>query len=144
MSLGKRILLPLASPEDARRTTTALREVFPTAPEGAVVLPLHIIEKGGGSLDKVSVEAQKEQAEELFIQAIPELEAAGFEVEPQMIFATDVVVAICEAALEHDATAIVFLPRAGGTLSKLLAGNLSDRLITQSPVPVTTLPQPAD
>lgn len=144
MALTDRIILPLASQDDAKRTTAAVVEVVDDEQPPEAIVPLHIIEKGGGSIDKLSVDAQREQATELFDHAISTLEAAGYTVEPEVVYATDVVDAICDAAIELEATAIMFLPREGGTISKLLSGNRADRLISQAPVPVITLPQPTD
>lgn len=141
MALTDRLLLPLASETDARNTVDAFVSAFAGEPPAETIIPLHIIEKGGGSIDKLPVDTQKEQAEALFTVAIDELEAAGYATDPEVVYATDVVDAITGAAMELEATAIVFLPREGGRLSRLLAGDLSNRLLSQTPVPVIVLPR---
>lgn len=143
MGISDRWLLPLASLSDAERTVAAVIDVSDRTGDRPVILPIHVIEKGGGAIDKIPVDVQKEQAEDLFIHAVETLDEAGFTIEPHVVYGTDVVEAIIQAARDEAASAIVFLPREGGTLSKLLAGDLSNRLIVESPIPVITLPQPA-
>lgn len=144
MILGNRLLLPLASETDARRTASAVISAFGEEAETFTIYPLHVIEKGGGAIDKTPVDAQHDQAETIFSTMIAKLEPAGFDVEPELVYGTDVVDAIANAAMELEASAIVFLPREGGTLSRLLAGDLSNKLLERTPIPVVVLPQPAD
>ena len=142
MTIEDRILLPLASITDAQRTVEALIAVYADADYRPLVIPMHIIEKGDGSIDRLPVNAQKGQAAELFTYAIEELEAAGFEVAPALFYGSNVVDTIIEAATDDGASAIVFLPREGGRLSRFLTGDRPTRLIMESPIPVITLPQP--
>lgn len=144
MSIGRHLLLPLASDTDARRTASAVISAFGDEAESLTIYPLHVIEKGGGAIDKSPVDAQRDQAEELFTTAITELESAGFVVDPELVYSSDVIDAITNTALELGVSAIVFLPREGGTLSRLLAGDLSSKLLDRTPVPVVVLPRPAD
>ena len=60
------------------------------------------------------------------------------------MYATDVVDALVDVSHDVEATSIVFLPREGGRLSRLLTGNLSKRLVFDSPIPVISLPQVSD
>lgn len=144
VTLHERLLLPLASTSDAERTVDALIAALGEEADETIVVPLHVIEKGGGSIDKLPVDIQQDQASDLLEYAIGALESAGFTVEPNVVYGTDVVDAVSTFALEEDVTAIAFLPRPGGLLSKLLTGDRPGRFLEQSPVPVIVLPQPSD
>lgn len=137
-----RLLLPLASEDDATRTAAALIEQFGDGGVRPTLTAVHVIEKGEGAIDKVPVSAQKEEAQRLFDTFEGQLAEAGFNVTRHTAYGGDIVDALIEAAADQEATAIVFLPRPGGTLSRLLGGDLSNRLIGESPVPVIALPQP--
>ena len=143
--LTDRILVPVANETDAERTCRSIRqhlendsgEVRPTA------VVAHVIEKADGAIDKAPLEARKEQAASIFDMVRGELEPAGYTVETELLFESDVVTAIHDAASEAGAHSIAFVPREGGFLAKLLASDLTD-LVTESPVPVITLPDVPD
>jgi nucleotide-binding universal stress UspA family protein len=100
------------------------------------VTALHVVEKGEGVPDKTPVEQSETIAEESFAalrETFPE--AAG-----EIAYNRDVVEAILDAAEELGASAIAFRPREGGRLVQLLSGDLSQRLVTDSELPVVALP----
>lgn len=143
--LTDRILVPVANEEDARRTfgavlDTLISDVSPSS----VIIAAHVIEKAGGAPDKAPLPARQEQAEATLSLLENLFQQADSEIETEVAYGTDVVETLCELAMEKDATAIVFVPRPSGRLTRLLSGDLSARLIVESPVPVLTLPQPAE
>jgi hypothetical protein len=124
--LLEHVLVPVANDEDAAATARALAPYDP-----ARVTALHVVEKGEGVPDKTPVEQSETIAEESFAalrETFPE--AAG-----EIAYNRDVVEAILDAAEE-----IAFRPREGGRLVQLLSGDLSQRLVTDSELPVVALP----
>ena len=136
-----RLLVPIANEDDAQRTCESIRAYFDdeTGPLPTIVA-VHVIEKGGGAIDKAPMDLRKEQAEVVFKIVERVLDPAGFDVETDLLFGTDLVETIVDAVDETDATAIAFLPREGGFLVRFLSGNLARDLVMESPVPVITFP----
>ena len=137
-----RVLLPVATPDDAEATSAALLEHV--ADDVGTVVAINVIEKGGGAIDKAPMDARKDQAEQLFRLARSALEPAGYDVETRIAFGTDVVETIHEAAEEADATAIAVLPRKGSFLVRFLTGNVAKKLMMESQIPVLALPHTDD
>lgn len=131
-------IVPVASPDDAAATAAA---VAPYA--GAIdrVLGVSVVEQAGGAPDKLSVEQAEEHAESALAALAGPLREAGIEVETEVYYGTDVVETLIEAAHETGADAIVFTPRGGSGLLRLLSGDLGDRLVHESDVPVVALPK---
>ena len=140
-SVTDRLLVPIATEDDARETGEAIREYFgEESTDLPTVVAVHVIEKAGGTIDKAPMELRKEQAEAAFDVVESVLEPAGYDVETELLFGTDVVDTVLEAVEETDATAIAFLPRKGGLLVRFLSGNVAEKLVTRAPVPVLTFP----
>ena len=76
-SLFERVIVPVASEDDAKATTAALAR-HADAVSGTVVA-VHVIEKAGGAPDKASVEQRELAAEEMFEVVRAELD--GFDVD---------------------------------------------------------------
>jgi nucleotide-binding universal stress UspA family protein len=133
-------LVPVASPEDAAATAAA---VAPYADAFDRILGVSVVEKAGGAPDKMPLEQAERRAEESLAALADPLREAGVEVETSVRYGTDVVETLVEAADEADAGAIVFTPREGGMLLRLLSGDLADRLVHESDVPVIALPDEA-
>jgi nucleotide-binding universal stress UspA family protein len=136
-----KVLVPVASPDDGAATAAAIR---PYAPAIGGVVGVNVVEKAGGAPDKASVEQAEEHARESLDALAGPLRAAGLDVETDVRYGTDVVDTLVEAAHDHAAAAIVFTPREGGLLVRLLTGDLADRLVHESDVPVVSLPDPTD
>lgn len=135
--LLSRPVVPVASPDDATATARAIEAHLDEV--GTLTL-LHVVEKGGGAPDKVSVEQREEYAEEAFAAfrtALPDAEVAT-----EITYATDVAAGIVDAAGSLDASAIVFTSRGGGWLLNVLSGDVRGDLFDESDLPIVALPSP--
>jgi nucleotide-binding universal stress UspA family protein len=133
----ERVLLPVASVEDATASVRALASQNP-----GHVVGIHVIEKAGGAPDKAGVE-QREQEGEKILGAVEgafatHLPAAGLETDIR--YGTDVAETIFGAAADHDATAIVITPRGGSRWVQLLTGDVALDIVTRTDRPVVVLP----
>jgi nucleotide-binding universal stress UspA family protein len=131
------LLVPVASPDDGAATAAALAPYT-----GAVdrVVGVSVVEKAGGAPDKAGVAQATEHAEESVAALADPLRDAGVDVDAEVVYGTDVVAALVEAAHEFGVDAIAFTPRDGGLLVRLLSGDLADRLVHESDLPVIALP----
>lgn len=136
--LFDRVVLPVASPEDARASCRAAREYLT-----GTVVAVHVIEKAGGAPDKASVEQREEYAEEIF-DVLDDCLDGDRTVETEIRFGTDVAETIFDAAGDHDATAIVITPRGGSRWVRLLTGDVALDIVTQTDRPVVVLPDVPD
>ncbi len=134
--LFERILVPVASPDDARATSRAVEPYL--AGETSEVVVVHVVEKAGGAPDKAGVEQRQEYAGEIFEVVRGELEDQSLETEIR--YGTDVADAIFGAADDHDATAIVITPRGGSRWLRLLTGDVALDIVTATDRPVVVLP----
>ena len=131
--LLEHVLLPVANEDDALTTARALEPYEPNR-----VTVLHVVEKGEGVPDKTAVEQSKEVAAASFSAVEAVFPDAGAEIG----YGRDVVESIIDTATDVDATAIAYRPRESNRLLRVLTGDLSLRLVTESPVPVIALPDP--
>ncbi|MFU1783664.1 universal stress protein [Haloarcula japonica] len=138
-SLFRHALVPVASPEDAESTMRALRPYV--EPGGGDVTVINVIEKAGGAPDKASVEQREDYANEMFSSARGELADTDCTLTTEIRYGTDVAETIIETAHEIDASAIVFTPRGGSRWVRLLTGDVGLSLVSESDLPVITLPE---
>ncbi|WP_340101117.1 universal stress protein [Salinibaculum salinum] len=136
--LFDRVVLPVASPEDARATSRAARDYL----TGSVVA-VHVVEKAGGAPDKAGVEQREEYAEEIF-DALEESLGEDRDVDTEIRYGTDVAETIFDAANDHNASAIVITPRGGSRWVRLLTGDVALDIVTQTDRPVVVLPDVSD
>lgn len=125
--------VPVADVEDARASARALERFRPER-----VTVVHVVEKGGGVPDKTPVEQSEaiaQSAYDAFTETFPEADL-------RVTYGRDVVAAIARAAEEIGASAIVFRPRGGSRLLQFLAGDRALRLVTETDLPVVSLPDP--
>ena len=134
-SLLARPLLAVANAPDARASARALA---PYVDDPQRVVAVTVVEKAGGAPDKAPLEEVEAEAERAF-DAIRDVLGP---VETDLRYGVDVVETIIEAGREHDASAIVFTPRSGGRLVRLLTGDVALSLVTESDRPVVALPDP--
>ena len=138
LTFGGRVIVPAADPDDAERTASSL--VSRLGPTSTVVV-VHVVQKAGGGIDKAPMAQRKEYAETVFERARGPLEATEATVETEVLFGTDVVETIFEAAGDWNADAIAFIPREGRRITELLTGDVARRLVREASVPVVALPQ---
>jgi nucleotide-binding universal stress UspA family protein len=133
--LFERVLVPVASEEDARRATDVILPYLPGA--GSVVV-VHVIKQSEGGIDPSPVDAQEEEAEQLF-DIVTEDDEAG-DVETRTAYGSDVVDSILETARETGATVIAVSPREKSLLMRLLTGDHARSLMMNRDVPVLAVP----
>lgn len=126
------VLLPLANKEDAIRTASALA---PYNPES--VTALHVVEREEADPDAVPDKESNAIAEDIF----EGVRTALPDINEQTVYSTHVIDAIFETAEAVDATAIAYQTRGEGRLMRLLSGDPSLTLVTESPLPVIALPR---
>jgi nucleotide-binding universal stress UspA family protein len=136
MSILQRIVVPVVTPEDAQQTCRALQAHLE---EVEVVIPVHVIEKGGGTIDKAPLEKREEDAEEI-LGIVEDRLRDEVAVDTRVVYDTDVVDGIFGAADDADATSVVFVSREGGRLVRLLSGDTSARIVSEATIPVVALP----
>lgn len=133
-----RIVVPVASPDDAAATATALVPYV----EGTdcTVIALHVIEKAGGAPDKASVEQREQYAEEVFGVVTDRPRGTEVTLETALHYGTDIAATIAEAANDTAASAIAFTPRGGSRWRKLLTGDVTHNLVENADIPILVLP----
>lgn len=137
-SLLDRPLVPVANPDDAATTYEKLR---PYLLEGGIdVTVVNVIEKAGGAPDKAGVEQRQEHAEKTFDAFRTPADADDVAIDTRVLYGTDIVDTINDAAADVDASAIVFVSRGGGRLLDLVSGRVRSRLVSDSDYPVIVLP----
>lgn len=137
-SLFSHVLVPLANEEDARTTAVAISPYI-SAVDGTITA-VNVLEKAGGAPDKASVEQREEYAERIFDRFRSELGGSDISMDSKILYGTDVVDTIIDAAHDQGASAIVFTPRGGSRWIKLLAGDVTTALVDKSDLPVVVLP----
>lgn len=135
----RQVVVPVANEEDARTTATALHPYVESA--GGTALAVHVVEKAGGAPDKASVEQREGDTVDMFEAFYEALTESDCELDTEILFGTDVAETVIEYANEVDATAIVYTPRGGGRWAKLLSGDVTTNLLTETDLPVVVLPE---
>lgn len=134
MTLLERVVVSVADERDAVATASAVASHLAGVRH---VTAVHVVEKGGGVADKAPMEKRTTDASRFLSLFASRLDEVA--VETRIEFGTDVADTIVETALEVDATAIVFRPRGGNRLVRLLSGDTAVRLVTDSELPVVSL-----
>lgn len=135
---GTHLLVPVASVEDAKRTCEELDQYLDAGIESITIV--HVIEQANGYMDPASPEALEREAAELFAY-VEDYFSDGPEIRRELRYGTDAVDEIVATAEEIDVSAIGFSPRQQNRLQRLLTGNPSYRLITESHHPVVVFSQ---
>lgn len=135
--LFTRVLLPVASEEDAAATC---RRLFERTDEIGTIIAIHVIEKAGGGIDKASVEQREEHAEAIFEVVDEHCRGTGANVKHRIRYGTDVTETILLGAEEEEASVIVFVPRESSRWVNLLTGDIAYSLVTEANRPVLVLP----
>ncbi|SFL32386.1 Universal stress protein family protein [Halogranum rubrum] len=135
MSLLDHIVVPVADETDAAVTAAVLTSHLSEIKHITVV---HVIEKGGGVVDKAPMEKRESDAREFFL-AVESRLGDEVMVERRLEFGTNVAETIVDVALDVSATAIAFCPRGGNRFARLLSGDTAARLVTDPKLPVVSL-----
>jgi nucleotide-binding universal stress UspA family protein len=133
-----RVLMPIASRDDAERTARAVRGYSPDS-----VVAVYVVEKAGGAPDKASVEQAEQEAEAMFDIVKAEL-ADATDLETLIVYGVDVADRIHQAAADVDASCIAFTTRGGSRWVRMLTGDVALNLITDNERPVVVLPDVSD
>lgn len=140
MSILQRIVVPVATPEDAQETCEAIQ---PHLDEVGTVIAVHVIEKAGGAIDKAPLAKREEDAEEI-LGIVENRLGNEVAVSTRVVYDTDTVDGIFGAAEDADATSVVFVSREGGRLIRLLSGDTATRIVSEASIPVVALPDSED
>lgn len=132
------VYVPIANPEDAAATARAIHRY---ADGDSAVVVAHVVEKGGGAPDKVSVEQREQYAEEAYETFQEVLPDDWGTVRFETLYGRDVAETIVDAAGDAGATVIAFTPRGGSRWVRLVTGDIARKLIENSDVPVVSLPE---
>lgn len=135
--LFERVLLPVASEEDAALTCDRL---FERTGDVETIVAVHVIEKTGGGIDKASVEHREGNAESIFAVVDERCRRSNTTVEHRILYGTDVTETVLDGASEEEASVIVFIPRESSRWANLLTGNTAYSLVSETELPVLVLP----
>jgi nucleotide-binding universal stress UspA family protein len=135
MTLLERVVVPVADEQDSRATAAAVSR---HVDEVQSVVAVHVVEKGGGAVDKAPVGKRRADAA-AFLSVVESRLDDRVAVETRLAFGTDVAETVVETALDAEATAIVFRPRGGSRLVRFLSGDTAARLVTDPELPVVSL-----
>lgn len=132
------VFVPIANPSDAEETARAVHHY---AHEDSEIIVTHVVEKAGGAPDKASVEQRERYAEEAY-ETFTEVFPDGWgDVRFVTLYGRDVAETILDGANEAGATLIAFTPRGGSRWMRLVTGDIARNLITNSDIPVISLPK---
>ncbi|MEF8826405.1 MAG: universal stress protein [Halapricum sp.] len=132
------VLLPVASEEDARASSTALE---PYLGDVERVTAVHVVEKAGGAPDKAPLGKRQSDAAEFLAVAESRL-ASDVAFDARIHYGTDIVETLFSAAEDVGATALAFRPRGGSRIVRWLTGDTATKLVTEPEIPVVALPDP--
>ncbi len=135
MTLLERVVVPVADEQDSRATAAAVSRQLDGVES---VVAVHVVEKGGGAVDKAPVEQRRADAA-AFLSVVESRLDDRVTVETRVAFGTDVAETVVETALDAEATAIAFRPRGGSRLVRFLSGDTAARLVTDPELPVVSL-----
>jgi nucleotide-binding universal stress UspA family protein len=135
MALLDHPVVPVADPADAAATATALSQHLDGARR---ITALHVVEKGGGAIDKAPM-ARRVADAEAFLSTVEARLADEVPVATRVEFGTSVADTIVATALDVGATAIAFRPRGGSRLVRFLSGDTASRLLSEPALPVVSL-----
>lgn len=136
MALFEHLLVPIASESDADSTCAALQPYLDSVDHVTVI---HVIEKGGGAIDKAPLAKRKEDGEAILADVESRL-SESVSVDSTIAYGTDLVETVFDAAVEAEADAVAFRARGGSRITRLLAGDTTSKLVTDPVVPVVSLP----
>jgi nucleotide-binding universal stress UspA family protein len=137
MELTGTVVLPLASPDDARTTAEAAESYLDTAEH---VVLVHVVEDVKGMPDRTPTEERERYADEIFETAEDALSGADVSIETDLLFSKNVPDAVLELSEEVGASSIALVPRETNRLLSLLVGDKVRSFAEHNEVPVVCLP----
>ena len=135
-NLFQRVLLPVASEDDARATCSVARPYLQRA--DGVAIGAHVVKHNEGAIGAAPIDARAEDSEHILGRVRNDL--GNRVAETRTVYGPDITTAIFETAADTDASAIVFTPRGGSRWVRLLTGDVADSLVTNAELPVIVLP----
>lgn len=136
--LFETVLVPIADPDDAEATARAVHRY---ANRESTIIVTHVVEKGEGVPDKLSVEQREryaEEAYETFMNLFPDQFAS---LDFVTLYGRDVAATLIEGADQAGATLIAFTPRKSSRWARLFTRDVARDLIDDSDIPVIALPE---
>ena len=137
-ALLSNVVIPVAGPDDASTTGTAA--VSRIADAGGSITAVYVVEKSSGVPDKAPMGAREATAKLAFEALERQCESADVPFERRVVYDPSVADGVFDVADAIDASAIVFTPRTGGRLIRLLTGDDALAMITGTDRPVVVLP----
>lgn len=134
------VVIPLASPKDAKRTADAVVPYLDPPPDH--VLAITVVEKTEGGIDKAPLEQMTDRAEETLGIVAERFDEAGVPIETRVLYGENVIETILDAAREADASSIVMTPRNASRWVKLLSGDTALSLMMNTDRPLIVVPDP--
>ncbi|MFC7137636.1 universal stress protein [Halobaculum litoreum] len=134
------LAVPVANADDAVATVDALG---PHLRHVDRITLVHVIEKGGGVVDKAPMAKRRADAEAFLAVAAARIDGT-VPTGTRIAFGTDVAETIVKTAIDVGATAVAFHPRGGSRLLRLLTGDTATRLVSDPDLPIVSLPPTDD
>jgi len=134
-ALFKRILLPLADPDDAERTARAVR---PYIDSETTLVITHVTQ--GEAAGTTIATGRDHFAEETYETFVSVLGRQDLQLEWVTLEGRTVSEAITDAVGTVEATLVAFTPRDLDTWSRTLAGDPGGKLIREADIPVMIFP----
>jgi nucleotide-binding universal stress UspA family protein len=134
-ALFERILVPIASPEDAEETARSLR---PHLDSGTTLIVTHVTE---GDTDETTIKTGRDQFAGATYETFSDiLYRRDLQFEWVTLEAREVAEALVDAIEMTEATLVAFTPRDIDTWRRAITGDPGGRLIREADVPVMVFP----
>jgi nucleotide-binding universal stress UspA family protein len=134
-ALFERILVPIASPEDAEETARSLR---PHLDSGTTLIVTHVTE---GDTDETTIKTGRDQFAGATYETFSDiLYRRDLQFEWVTLAAREVAEALVDAIEMTEATLVAFTPRDIDTWRRAITGDPGGRLIREADVPVMVFP----
>lgn len=137
--LLRRVVLPVADVDDARRTCAVALPYIANA--NGEVIATYVIETNPGGVNKSSPEAMAEIADETLGIVEAESKEHDVPVKTEVRYGPTIAPSILDLARTTEATSVGFIARPGSRWVKLLSGDTAISLITQNDHPIVVFPR---
>lgn len=137
--LLRRVVLPVASTDDARDTCRAAIPYIVNANGEAIAV--HVVETNPGGMNKAPLAALQEEGEQALSVVRGQCEDHSIPIQTEIRYGPKVNEEVFDVARSREATSVGFIPRAGSRLGKFLSGDNALSMITQNDMPVVAFPR---